>query len=376
MRLNGILIKTLLILTATIAATGRPEASSFSDDPGGKINIGILVQDSGTNSAIRGAELAVKKANEKGGMNGRPFQLKIRTMEGPWGTGSKQAVSLVFDEKVWALIGSHDGRNAHLVEQAATKSTVVFLSAWAGDPTLSQAFVPWFFNCVPNDLQQAGALVNEIYLKRKIRLAVVVYDNDYDSKQSMGNFLKKTTIDNMPAPILFSFENFSSDVNILSNKINESGAECIILFCNPLISRNIFLAMRKSKHRIPVFGPLFLLNEDLLSEKDLTNYNGDLMIPSEDWSESKAVSFRKEFIDKYGTAPGAVAAYAYDGMTALINAIMKAGVNDREKIQEALSEIEFEGVTGQVQFDKKGNRAGVIHILDVNNGFPVTPGRN
>ena len=376
MKLNGILIKLPLILTVIIPVTGGSEAEPFYDDPGGKINIGILVQDSGTNSAIRGAELAVNKANEKGGMNGRPFQLKIRTMEGPWGTGSKQAVSLVFDEKVWALIGSHDGRNAHLVEQAATKSTVVFLSAWAGDPTLSQAFVPWFFNCVPNDLQQAGALVDEIYLKRKIRLAAVVYDNDYDSKQSMGNFLKKATIDNLPAPILFSFENFSSDVNILSNKINESGAECIILFCNPLVSRNIFLTMRKNKHRIPVFGPLFLLNEDLLSENDLTNYNGELMIPSEDWSESIAMPFRKEFIDKYGIAPGVVAAYAYDGTTALIDAIMKAGVNDREKIQEALSEIEFEGVTGEVQFDKKGNRAGVIRILNVNNGFPVASGKN
>ena len=46
-------------------------------------------------------------------------------------------------------MGSHDGRNAHLVEQVATKSQVVFLSAWASDPTLSQAFVPWFFSCVP-----------------------------------------------------------------------------------------------------------------------------------------------------------------------------------------------------------------------------------
>jgi branched-chain amino acid transport system substrate-binding protein len=376
MRLNRIMINHLLILLVLIQVVENSKASVTFNDPGDQVNIGILVPGPGSKSAIRGAELAVKKANDLGGMEGRPFQLIARTMEGPWGTGSKQAVSLVFDEKVWAILGSHDGRNAHLVEQAATKTTVVFVSAWAGDPTLSQAFVPWFFNCVPNDFQQAGALVDEIYVKRKLRLASVVYDIDYDSKQAMGNFLKRVTIDNMPAPILFSFENFASDVNILSDKINESGAECVILFCNPLISRNIFLAMRNSKRRIPVFGPLLLLNEDILSENDLNGYNGYLMVPSEDWSDSKAISFRNDFLDRYGVLPGAVAAYAYDAMTALINAIIKAGANDREKIQQALSEIDFEGVTGQVQFDNKGNRAGPVHVMNVHNGIPAVLKRN
>ncbi len=83
-------------------------------------------------------------------------------MEGPWGTGSKQAVELIFDEEVWAILGSHDGRNAHLVEQVSAKSRVVFMSAWSGDPTLSQAFVPWFFNCVFNDLQVSDVLIDEI----------------------------------------------------------------------------------------------------------------------------------------------------------------------------------------------------------------------
>ena len=133
------------------------------------IKIGLLIQDSSYTSALNGAELAVRIANSKGGMNGRNFQLVTRSMEGPWGNGSKQAVNLIFEEKVWALMGSHDGRNAHLVEQAATKSTVVFVSAWSGDPTLSQAFVPWFFNCVPNDNQQAASLLNEIYEIRKLQ---------------------------------------------------------------------------------------------------------------------------------------------------------------------------------------------------------------
>ena len=128
-------------------------------------------------------------------IKGIKFELVVRSMEGPWGTGSKQAVNLVFDEEVVAMLGSHDGRNAHLVEQVSAKSRVVFLSAWSGDPTLSQAFVPWFFNCVPNDLQQADALFEEIYNKRKLNKIAVVSDHGYDSQSSLKNFLKKVKME-------------------------------------------------------------------------------------------------------------------------------------------------------------------------------------
>ena len=123
------------------------------EETGDTVKIGLLIPDSKSLASKYGAELAVRKANISGGLNGHPVRLIVRSMEGHWGTGSKQAVTMIFDENVVAILGSHDGRNAHLVEQVSAKSRVVFLSAWSGDPTLSQAFVPWFFNCVYNDLQ-------------------------------------------------------------------------------------------------------------------------------------------------------------------------------------------------------------------------------
>ncbi len=122
-------------------------------------------------------------------------------MEGPWGTGSKQAVTMIFDENVVAILGSHDGRNAHLVEQVSAKSRVVFLSAWSGDPTLAQAFVPWFFNCVYNDAQISDALIEEIYIKKKFGKIAVVSDNSYDSGSTLKNFLKKVESNGKPEPV-------------------------------------------------------------------------------------------------------------------------------------------------------------------------------
>ena len=123
------------------------------------LKIGLLISDKNAVAAKNGAELAILQANKMGGFNGRSFELVVRSMEGPWGSGAKEAVKMIFDDEVCAIMGSIDGRNAHVVEQVTTKSRTVFLSVWSGDPTLSQAFVPWFFSCVPNNNQQAGCKV-------------------------------------------------------------------------------------------------------------------------------------------------------------------------------------------------------------------------
>jgi len=292
-------------------------------------------------------------------------------MEGPWGTGSKQAVNLIFEEEVWALLGSHDGRNAHLVEQAATKSTVVFVSAWAGDPTLSQAFVPWFFNCVPNDNQQAASLLEEIYEVRKYRNIVVVHGSDYDSGKSLGSFMNSVKVSGKPDPLQFNIEEYDQKSDTLIDKISQSGAGCIVLFCQPTASMELISKIKQKKMNIPLFGSLMLLNENELSVKELQEHDNLLMIAAGEWPASANITFRQEFQKAYNKIPGIAASYAFDGMSILIEAIKSAGSPDREKIQKSLKNIRHNGVTGIIQFDDKGNRLGKFEIMKTLNGIPV-----
>jgi len=335
------------------------------------VKIGLLIQDSSYSSAVQGAETAVTIANRKAGLNGRHFQLVTRSMEGPWGTGSKQAVNLIFEEKVWALLGSHDGRNAHLVEQAATRTTVVFLSAWAGDPTLAQAFVPWFYNCLPNDLQQAKALVSEICDRKQINKVAVISDNDYDSRSALSHFLREAGTRKKAEVVQFLFEDYGMNINGLIDKIKAADTRCIILFCKPLVSLDLFRKIRKSKINNLVYGSLFLLNEDQLSDQELKSYDDDLHVPAGIWDTSQSSAFRKEYQEHYGRHPGMLAAYAFDGMNVLIEGIRKAGTRDREKIQKALSGLNYQGVTGNIHFDSRGNRSDIPAIVKLKNGIPA-----
>ncbi|MGB8358490.1 MAG: ABC transporter substrate-binding protein [Bacteroidales bacterium] len=371
MRLSKTIYQACLIITVIIFTSGI----AFTQDPshpGQSVKIGLLIQDSSWTSAVHGAELAISKTNENGGLNGRMFQLVVRSMEGPWGTGSKQAVNLIFEEKVWALIGLHDGRNAHLVEQAATKSQVVFLSAWTGDPTLSQAFVPWFFNCAPNDNQQAASIFKEIYEIRKYRNIVVVHGNGYDSEKSYASFINIVKKSGKPDPLQFNIGDYVQKTDILADKISDSYADCLILFCEPPVSLKLVRQIKNKNHLLPVFGPITLLNENILSFRELKDFDNIISVPAGKWPEAENQKFRKEFEKKYDYVPGMVALYSYDCMRVLIEALRQAGNSDREMIQNSLKNIRFNGLTGPIQFDNNGNRLGKFEMMKTKNGMPVT----
>jgi ABC-type branched-subunit amino acid transport system substrate-binding protein len=335
------------------------------------IKIGLLIRDSRSMAAQNGAEMAINKANEKEGNDGLHFQLVIRSMEGPWGTGSKEAVNLVFKEKVWAIMGSHDARNAHLVEQVISKTSVVFLSAWASDPTLSQAFIPWYFSCVPNDIQQADALIEEIYNKRKITKIAIVIDNDYDSNLTLKSLLKEIEIANETVPKQLFYDSSNWDFKILLDEIKESNLQGIILIGQPSASFRFIEQLRQRKMNQPVFGTLSLLGESQFDDLELVHYDNVTLVTSGNWFNSKQLSFQNEFQEKYGKRPGAVAAYAFDGMNLIIEAIKLSDL-DREKIQGVMTKTHFKGVTGSIQFDEKGNRLAAAQLIELNNEILAT----
>ncbi len=331
------------------------------------IRIGLLIPSWEATSAKNASELAIHIANEKGGYSGKPFDLVVRSVEGPWGAGSKESVSLVFDDNVVAILGSLDGRNAHLAEQVATKAHIVYLSAWASDPTLSQAFVPWYFRCVPSDRQQAKALVEEIYIRKKLKRIGIISTDDYDSKSGASAFMKITESEKKPRPDQFLYSYSEETIKDFLKQLESKNLEGLVFFGQATSSLEIIKQLRKSAMKQAVYGSLSLLN----SEKSASELEGVVIISPNFWSTSKGEKFIKDYYERFGDSPDLAAAYAYDGINLLIESIREVGF-DREKIQESLSRINFNGVTGNIYFDKMGNRISPVELVEIKNGKTIS----
>lgn len=336
------------------------------------VKIGLLIPDNRSVAAVRGAELAVRKANREGGLNGRPFMLVVRSLEGPWGTGSKQAVNLVFDEKVWAILGSQDGRNAHLIEQVSAKTRVVFLSSWSGDPTLAQAFIPWFFNIVPDDRQQAAALFRDIFPTPDGERVAIASDNSYDSRSLEKYFLEEAKKAGNATPSRFSLIQPEGDLKRAADSIKTTGADHILILGGPSASGKLLRLLTEKGISVPVTGTLQLLSENEAADKNTLDYRNLKVVSPVNYDDAVYKAFRKEFSFIYSAEPGPVASYAYDGMTVLIGAIKKSGVPDYNMIRESLARTDYMGVTGRIRFDETGSRTGTCNIAKVMKGNIVT----
>lgn len=332
------------------------------------IIIGFLVAENEHRAAEYGALLAIKEANNRA-PTPRYYKLVSRKMEGPWGTGSKEAVDLVFREKAIAIVTSLDGRNDHLAEQVSAKTHVPIISAWSGDPTLGQAFVPWYFSCVPDNSHQMAFLVDEIFNKRKITNVAVVADNSYDSRSALINFRKISAFKGKPEPLVIYLDQTSPSFGQIAEEISNSGIECVVILAKAAHLSELARILNHIDNKPVIYASIFSFEETELPSKTPEDMDGVLMISPGFTFSSKGHAFINEFTRKFGFKPGAIAAYAYDGVSLLVDAIEKTG-NNKSILPDKISQTSFNGITGTIKFDKNGNRTGELYLMKVNGSKP------
>ena len=333
------------------------------------IKIGLLIQDKKSTAAVHGAEMAINKANRSEASK-RYFKIEVRNMEGPWGTGAKETVNLVFGEDVWAVIGSVDGRNSHLAEQVSAKTRIPFISAWSGDPTLAQAFIPWYFSCVPNDLQQATEIIGSIHKRNGSGKIVIVSDDSYDSRMAAVSFVKRVISEGKPEPAILYYDTVPGIPGDITGKLKKETGSCLVIFGQRGPALKLINELRRAKINCYIFGSLLMFGEKEFTEAELKALEGTILVSPGYLFGKQGNEFSREFLQLHGYKPGAPAAFAYDAVNLILDAIKKAG-NDRSRLKECIAGIKHEGITGQIIFDSKGNRAGNASLMKIENNRPV-----
>jgi len=324
--------------------------------------IGLLIPDRSSQGIIRAANMAIEEANTSGGFKGMPFELVVRTTEGPWGAGSKESVALVYEDNVLAIMGSLDGRNAHLAEQVATKSHISYLETRATESTLSQAFVPWFFRCVPNDDQQSRAILDYIN-KHGAGPVAILYCEDYNSRMAAKSFSRISARMGINPPALMMIRSEETTSSQIANRLKNKEIRHLVITSHTGISLDIIREARKMIPSLMVYGTHTFSSGMNMDHSNRASYEKMVLISKGFLHHVSGEQFRSEFKNRFGKLPGIAESYAYDGMNLIIDAIMKAGL-DREAIKDTIAEIQYSGgVTGSIVFDEFGNRTDPVRFI-------------
>ncbi len=114
---------------------------------------------------LQGARLAIEEANQRGGYirRGIPFELVVRNDNGLWGSSGNEVIDLAYKERVWAILGSIDGANTHIIIRVGLKIELPMMTSGDLDPTYIETNIPWAFRCIGDD-RQMGYLLSRLHV--------------------------------------------------------------------------------------------------------------------------------------------------------------------------------------------------------------------
>jgi branched-chain amino acid transport system substrate-binding protein len=348
-----------------------------------EVRIGFLGPLEGSNivsygkQMLQGATLAIEGANKKGGYNGIPFRLMVHNDVGLWGAAANEVVKMD-DEKVWAWLGSIDDIVSHVALRATLKLEIPEVCSGDPDPTFTETAIPWMIRVIPDDRQSGYVLVDRVFEKDGHSRVAVIRTNSRYGRVGIMHFTKSATRIGFPLIIEERFNDGETDFKEQLTRIKETSPDAIMIWGNPKESGLILKQLREMGMKQPVYGSDRMVNPEFLgsagkwAEGVVTTcqYN-----PNAD--DPKLKKFQTDYRERFGQEPDVFAAFAFDGMNLIVEAIRKAGLN-RALIRDLLTDLKtfqgYEGVTGKIIFDASWNNIRPIFMAEVHNGkFVFSP---
>jgi ABC-type branched-subunit amino acid transport system substrate-binding protein len=329
-----------------------------------EIRIGLFAPD-GVDHPVGGpvaaaARLAIDQFNQSGGYHGVPLSLLVRWDDDPWQGGSKEMIRLVYEDSVWAVIGSVSGDHTHVAEQVVTKAWLPLLSPVSADPTLTYIRIPWMFRLPPDDGQQAAVIVRDGLQVRSLETVGVITTTDHDGRVFADQML--TAMEQGGVAAAFHFE-----VSPTGARLGEVVARAASFRPDGLIVRlpsaetlDLLGHLQRQGLRAPVLVPWVPgLDPTELSAQD----RGPVLHvwPFEEGSNPEYHAFAQTYRARVGMVPTPAAAYAYDAVNMLVSSLLQSGLN-HAALRDALADQSgYRGVTGVVSWDNAGgNRAAPV----------------
>ncbi len=293
-----------------------------------------------------------------------PYEMVFRPDDGLWGVAASQTVSLIYEDKVWAILGALDGQHTHMAELVVSKTWVPVISPAAIDSTVEYANVPWVFRAMPSDQQQAELLLN--YASRKsFQRIVLLTEGERESYAALRRIQESSRHHRMT--FCQQLEYRPENPEDIVSKVKEIPADAILLWGRVETALPLLQALRKQGIQAPVLVPSSLATPEVEAEaSDL----GKIVVASPyDWSSSSPSfkAFQRKYLDQTGNEPGLVAIYSYDVAHIVVRAIEKNGL-DRAAIRKGLSGTDYQGLAGRYQFNSLGGNEAIPHLLTLRNG--------
>jgi branched-chain amino acid transport system substrate-binding protein len=338
-----------------------------------QVTLGLVAPPSepDSTSLLRGVQLAVAEANETGQA---PVRLEVRSENGQWGTVGNDAVILVSDRRVDAIISPSDGAATHLILQVSGRTRVPVASV-CSDSSVTEAGVPWAVRVVPRTDREAGALFAVAQRPAHSPLhwwAVVPAGRPGRAVRRDLETAARFTATQLDR--IVDGGEPKTDLDALVHAIVAAAPDGLLLWLPPSRAGTAAAALRAAGYRgclagpSPLDSPAFVAAAGAAATGVLVaEFRADAGL------RARAEQFERRFRQRYDAKPDFSAAAAHDAARVLIEALRRAGNGAGHR--EFPFALPTNGVTGVLHFDDLGNRTDALQVLTCQEGrfVPISP---
>src|SRR6266571_643478 len=379
-------VRLTLSLLAALALVALPAASHLAAQ-GSKGTIKIATQSplSGGQAALGegiklGAQLAIEKWRGNLTKMGYKVDLVPFDDQAKPDVGVANAKNIIADKDILTVIGHLNSGVAIPSSEVYKEVSLVMISPANTNPVVTDRGYPNVNRvCGRDDVQ--GVVGSEFaHATMKAKTVYIIHDKT-PYGQGVAEFFKADAEKKGLKIVGFEGTEEKSNFDPIVTPMKAKNPDVIYFGGIYDQAAPFFKQSREKGVKGKFFGP------DGMDSSDLTKIAGKAVVgmyytsaagPASELPRAKA--FVEEFKKKFGKNPEPYAAEAYDAATVALKAVdaaVKGGKVSREDVATAVRKTKHSGITGDIEFDSKGDRKKALYfVLQVVSDDPAKWGDN
>lgn len=378
-KLFALAVSTMLMGSVFAGCGGNQSAggSSGGSSGGDEIVIGSNFELTGNqanygNAANDGLKLAIKEANDAGGINGKKLKLVTADTKSEAAESVNSATKLISEDKAKVLVGPAVTANVIAESAVATenKVSVIAPAATSPDVTVENGKVkPFIFRSCFIDPQQGTVMAEFAVKELKAKTAVIYTDSSSDYSKSLGKVFKEK-FEAAGGKVLMEESFLAKDQDFKATLTKLKTANADVMFV-PAYYEEVGKIVKQARE---LGINSVLLGTDGWDDPKVVDIAGAEALNNTFFSthyfekDQEVQGFIEAFKKEYGHDPNVFAALGYDAGKMLIDALKRGG-DDPDKIREALETTkDLQVGTGKITMDPNHNPIKSAVILEMKNG--------
>jgi branched-chain amino acid transport system substrate-binding protein len=322
-----------------------------------------------------GARMAIDALNAKGiKLQGK--KVKFELMAEDDGANPQQATSVaqkLADAKVNGVVGHLNSGTTIPASKIYHDHGIPQVSPSATNPKYTQQGYKGAFRVVANDRQLGGALGRYAASTLKIKNIAIVDDRTAYGQGVADEFAKAAKAAGINIVGRQYTNDKATDFNAILTAIKGKQPDLVFFGGMDAVGGPMLRQMKQLGINAKFMGGDGICTEQLSSLSAGAMADGQVVCAEaggvEDSGKKAMDSFRSDYKKKFGVEVKLYAPYAYDAVMVIGDAMQRANSAEPAKYLPELAKISYQGVTGKIEFDARGDmKQGTLTLYTYEGG--------